>query len=131
MVGTGVSGPYAAVFSRSFLMASVSSKVRKAVDDATDSNPDLQAQITALKDDIANIAATLAKIGKNSAKDATRSATSSYEAAKARGEETFEDLRSQARELEDQLAETVREKPLTTLAVAVGVGFLLAMIARR
>jgi ElaB/YqjD/DUF883 family membrane-anchored ribosome-binding protein len=127
----GVSAAYAAVFSGSFLMASVSSKVRKAVDDATDNNPDLQAQIAALKDDIANIAATLAKIGKNSARDATRGAASSYEAAKARGEETFEDLRSQARELEEQLAETVRERPLTTLAVAAGVGFLLAMIARR
>ena len=42
-------------------MASVSSKVRKAVDDATESNPDLQAQVAALKEDIANIAATLAK----------------------------------------------------------------------
>jgi ElaB/YqjD/DUF883 family membrane-anchored ribosome-binding protein len=112
-------------------MATVSSKVRKAVDDATDNTPDLQAQVAALKEDIANIAATLAKIGKNSAKDATRSAASSYEAAKVRGEETFEDLRSQARELEDQLVETVRENPLTTLAVAAGVGFLLALIARR
>ena len=53
-------------------MATVSSKIRKAVDDATDSNPDLQAQVAALKEDIANIAATLAKIGKSSAKDATR-----------------------------------------------------------
>jgi ElaB/YqjD/DUF883 family membrane-anchored ribosome-binding protein len=131
MVETGVSEPYATVFSRSFLMATVSSKVRKAVDDATESDPDLQAQVAALKEDIAKIAATLAKIGKNSARGATRSAASSYETAKARGGETFEDIRSQARELEDQLAETVRERPLTTLAVAAGVGFLLAMIARR
>ncbi len=112
-------------------MASVSSKARKAVDDVTESNPDLQAQVAALKDDIANITATLAKIGKNSAKDAKRSAASSFESAKLRGEETFEDLRSQARELEDQLAEAVRENPLTTIAVAAGVGFLLALIARR
>ena len=112
-------------------MATVSSKVRKAVDDATDSNPDLQAQVAALKEDIANIAATLAKIGKNSAKDATRSAANTYETAKVRSEETFEDLRLQARELEDQLTETVRENPLTTIAVAAGVGFLLALIARR
>ncbi len=112
-------------------MATVSSKVRKAVDDATDSNPDLQAQIAALKEDIANIATTLAKLGRNSAKDAKRTAASSYETAKVRGEETFEDLRLQARELEDQLTETVRENPLTTIAVAAGVGFLLALITRR
>ena len=112
-------------------MPSVSSKVRKAVDDATESNPDLQAQITALKDDIAKISATLAKLGKNTAKDARRSAASSFASAKLRGEETFEDLRSQARELEDQLAETVRENPLSTIAIAAGVGFLLALIARR
>lgn len=112
-------------------MATASSRVRKAVDDATDDNPDLQAQITALKEDIANIAATLTKIGRDSAKDATRSAASSYEAAKLRGEEALDDIRSQARELEDQLAETVRENPLMTIAVAAGVGFLLALIARR
>lgn len=112
-------------------MASVSSKVRKAVDDATDANPDLQAQVAALKADIANIAATLAKIGKDSTKDARNSAASSFEAAKVRGEEAFDDLRAQARDLEDQLTETVRENPLTTIAVAAGIGFLLALIARR
>jgi ElaB/YqjD/DUF883 family membrane-anchored ribosome-binding protein len=112
-------------------MATVSSKVRKAVDEATETNPDLQAQITALKDDIANIAATLARIGKSSAEDAKRSAAESYESARVRGEETFDDLRLQARELEEQLTETVRENPLTTIAVAAGVGFLLALIARR
>lgn len=112
-------------------MATASSKVRKAVDDAIESNPDLQAQVAALKEDIAKITATLSKIGKDRAKGAGRSAASSFETARLRGEETFEDLRSQARELEDQLTETVRENPLTTIAVAAGVGFLLALIARR
>ena len=112
-------------------MASVSSKVRKVVDDATESNADLHAQIAALKDDIAKISATLGKIGKDTAKDARRSAASSFASARLRGEETFDDLRSQARELEDQLTETVRENPLTTIAVAAGIGFLLALIARR
>ncbi|MGH6860373.1 MAG: DUF883 family protein [Phyllobacterium sp.] len=112
-------------------MASVSSKVRKAVDDATDTNPDLQAQVAALKEDIASIASTLAKIGKNSTKDARSSAASSFESAKLRGEEALDDLRAQAHDLEEQLAQTVRENPLTTIAVAAGVGFLLALIARR
>ena len=112
-------------------MATVSSKVRKAVDDVTETNPDLQAQVAALKEDIANIGATLAKIGKNSTKQARNSAASSMESAKLRGEEAFDDLRSQARDLEEQLTETVRENPLTTIAVAAGVGFLLALIARR
>lgn len=112
-------------------MASVSSKVRKAVDDATATNPDLQAQVTALKEDIASIAATLAKIGKNSAREATSNASSSFENARARGEDALDEIRSQAKALEDQLTETVRENPLTTVAVAAGVGFLLALIARR
>lgn len=112
-------------------MATASSKVRKIVDDASETDPDLQAQVAALKEDIANIAATIAKIGKNTARDATRSAASSYETAKVRGEETLDDIRLHARELEDQLAQSVRENPLTTIAVAAGVGFLLALIARR
>ncbi len=112
-------------------MATVSSKIRKAVDDATQTNPDLQAQVAALKDDIANIAATLAKIGKNSTREARANAANSFESAKVRGEEVLEDLKSQALDIEDRLTETIRDKPLTSIAVAAGVGFLLALISRR
>lgn len=112
-------------------MATVSSKIKKAVDDATETNPDLQAQVAALKEDIANIAATLAKIGKNSTKDARANAANSFETARVRGEEVFEELKSQALDIEDQLAETIRDKPLTSITVAAGVGFLLALMSRR
>jgi ElaB/YqjD/DUF883 family membrane-anchored ribosome-binding protein len=39
--------------------------------------------------------------------------------------------RASAREFEDQLSETVREKPITSLAIAAGIGFLFALFTRR
>ena len=40
-------------------------------------------------------------------------------------------LRGSARDLEDQLVANVREKPVTSLAIAAGVGFLFALLSRR
>ena len=41
------------------------------------------------------------------------------------------DLRGNAEELEEQLVARVREKPITSLAMAAGLGYLLALIMRR
>ncbi|MCH4554296.1 DUF883 family protein, partial [Aestuariibaculum lutulentum] len=90
-------------------------------------NPDLQAQVAALNEDLANIAATLATIGNTSASVASSNASSTFEYAKARGEDSLDAIRSHSNAIEYQLTETVRENPLTTVAVAAGVGFLLAL----
>ena len=43
----------------------------------------------------------------------------------------FESLRANARDMEAQVIASVREKPVTALAVAAGVGFLFALVAWR
>ncbi|MCO4317485.1 DNA gyrase subunit B [Phyllobacterium sp. 21LDTY02-6] len=111
-------------------MATVSSKIDKAVKEAQ-TDQDLQAQVAALKEDIANIAATLSRIGKDSTRGARANAAETLETARLKGEEALDDLRLRAKDLEEQLAETVRENPLTTVAVAAGIGFLLACLTRR
>jgi len=45
--------------------------------------------------------------------------------------EQADQLRDSAEELQDDVIEAVREKPLTALALAAGAGFLLAMMMRR
>ena len=43
----------------------------------------------------------------------------------------MEGLRSNAKDIEAQIVASVREKPVTSLAIAAGVGFLFALLARR
>lgn len=85
---------------------------------------DLQAQMTRLKDDIAGLAAAITDLGSEKMRDAKRSATKTYNSARQTGEDTVS-------ELHDQLAQSARERPLATIAAAVGIGFVLALMARR
>ena len=41
-----------------------------------------------------------------------------------------EEAQDQAGEYEQQLKDTIREKPLTAVATALGVGFVLALLTR-
>jgi ElaB/YqjD/DUF883 family membrane-anchored ribosome-binding protein len=50
---------------------------------------------------------------------------------RAQGEAAFDGMRGSAEEIEAQLIAKVREKPVTSLAIAAGVGFLFALLSRR
>lgn len=93
--------------------------------------PDLEADIKQLKADIEKLAAQLAKTSEHGYGTARRAATEGIEELRARGEAAVEGLRANASDLEAQLLASVREKPVTALAVAAGIGFLFALIARR
>jgi len=62
---------------------------------------------------------------------AKRAAAEGVEQLRAQGEAAFDSLRGNARDLEEQVLANVREKPLTSLAIAAGVGFLFAVLSRR
>jgi ElaB/YqjD/DUF883 family membrane-anchored ribosome-binding protein len=93
--------------------------------------PDLEADIAVLKADIEKLRAQLAQTGEHGVGAARRAATQGAEQLRAKGEEAVESLRENARDIEAQLTASVREKPVTSLAIAAGVGFLFALIARR
>ena len=94
-------------------------------------NPDLDADIRQLRADIAKLTEQLNTTREHSYNTARRVAKEGVEQLKVHGEAGVEGLRSNARDLEAQLLETVREKPVTSLAIAAGVGFLFAMMSRR
>ena len=62
---------------------------------------------------------------------ARRAATEGVEQLRAKGEEAIENLKASANDFEQQISDSVREKPLTSLAIAAGVGYLFALLARR
>ena len=99
--------------------------------DGTRTVPDLEADIRLLKADIEKLRAQLAQTGEHGVGAARRAAAQGAEQLRAKGEEAVESLRENARDIEAQITASVREKPVTSLAIAAGVGFLFALIARR
>lgn len=111
-------------------MATTAGKTGAAT--GNDATPqDLEIEIKKLRAEMAKLAEQIAKTGDTSYSAARRVASEGYEQAKAQGEATINDIKAQARDVEEQLTETVREKPITSLAIAAGVGFLFAVLMRR
>ena len=97
----------------------------------TSSREDFERQLAILKEELESVRAQLARSTERSATAARKAAYSGAENLKEHGEAALEELRAGARDVEAQLIATVREKPMTTLAMAACVGFLFALIARR
>jgi ElaB/YqjD/DUF883 family membrane-anchored ribosome-binding protein len=94
-------------------------------------NSELEADIRQLKADIDQLTKHLAKTGEHGYGTARRAAAEGVEQLRAQGEAAFDSLRSNAKDIEAQIIESMREKPVTSLAIAAGVGFLFALLARR
>ncbi|MCX8567668.1 MULTISPECIES: DUF883 family protein [Hyphomicrobiales] len=97
----------------------------------TKTAPDLEADIKQLKADIEALTKQLALTGEHGYDAARRAASQGAEQLKVQGDAALESIGATARDLEDQLMAAVREKPVTSLAIAAGVGFLVALLARR
>ncbi|RWB72983.1 MAG: DUF883 domain-containing protein [Mesorhizobium sp.] len=102
---------------------------KSATDQAT--TADLEADIEQLKADIQKLTEQLARTGQHGYGAARRAAADSVEQLRAQGEAAFESMRGSAEDIEAQLIAKVREKPVTSLAIAAGVGFLFALLSRR
>jgi ElaB/YqjD/DUF883 family membrane-anchored ribosome-binding protein len=92
---------------------------------------DLEAEIAQLREEMARLAEQIARTSDSSYAAARRAANEGLEQMKIQGEAAMEDLKANARDMEQQLTETVREKPITSLAIAACVGFLFAVLMRR
>ena len=111
-------------------MAAATGKTAKA--DAEPLNQlDLEAELRQLRDDIAKLREQLAKTGQHSYGAARKAASEGVEQLRVQGEAAFDHLRTNARDFEDQLTTAVREKPVTALAIAAGLGYFLALLSRR
>lgn len=95
------------------------------------SSADLEADISQLKADIEKLTKQLATTGEHGYGAAKRAAAEGVEQLRAQGEAALGTLRGSAQDIEAQVVASVREKPVTSLAIAAGVGFLFALLARR
>lgn len=91
---------------------------------------ELEAQVSQLQADLKAITDTLGKLTGEKVGEARSLATSEMKNLQAKGQQMLDDAQDQAGEMEKQLKDTIREKPLTAVAAAAGIGFVLALLTR-
>ncbi|MDI6027774.1 hypothetical protein QBK99_16420 [Corticibacterium sp. UT-5YL-CI-8] len=91
----------------------------------------LEADIAALKADVERLTADLAATSEHGFGAAKRAAAQGAEQLKVQGEAALDSLKTNAKDLEAQVIAHVHEKPITSLAIAAGVGFFFALLTRR
>ena len=111
------------------MATAASGKAGKAEDKAVPA--DLEAELAQLREDVARLTEQLAKTGEHTMSAARRAATEGAEQLRVKGEEAMYALKSNAGDIERQVPDAVREKPLTSRAIAAGVGVFFALLSRR
>jgi ElaB/YqjD/DUF883 family membrane-anchored ribosome-binding protein len=95
----------------------------------------IQADLTALRDDVARLGQQLADIVSLRGNAAWRKAKSNVEGvlseAEAKGMEAVDAVREVGDNMVDAIDESLKKRPYTTLALAVGIGFIFGATWRR
>lgn len=97
---------------------------------ATSREEELEAQVAQLQSDLKSITETLGKLTNEKVGEAKAIAKTEMRHLQAKGEQMLSDAQDQAGEVEKQLKDTIREKPLTAVAAAAGIGFVFALLTR-
>ena len=91
---------------------------------------ELSAQVSQLQSDLKSIAATLANLAEDKVNDAQKVAKREVKNLANTGQSALEDVQDEFGQLEKQIKDTIREKPLTAVAGAIALGFVLAVVSR-
>ena len=92
---------------------------------------DVQAGLEQVQRDIDNLTRTLARFGKERAGDLKSKTAAKADELSQVSAKALEDLKASAGDLNKQIEARVHEKPMQSLAIAAGVGALIAMLLRR
>jgi ElaB/YqjD/DUF883 family membrane-anchored ribosome-binding protein len=105
-----------------------SSRSRRASSRA--SSDDLETQVAQLQSDLKSITQTLQRMGEDKMGEVRSGAKQRVAELKDKGEELLDTAQDEFGAFEKQIKDTIREKPLTAVAGAMALGFLLAVITR-
>jgi ElaB/YqjD/DUF883 family membrane-anchored ribosome-binding protein len=114
-------------------------ETREAIRDtgkaATTASGDIQKDLQKLRDDITRLAEQVADILGERGSAAWQNATSGVDEAASEAQATGSEAAEAMRELSDKLVEaiddSIKNRPYTTLAMALGLGFLFGATWRR
>ena len=109
-------------------------KITEIADDVEDAvGPDaetLDGQVAQLRADMSSIATTLSRMGSTAGNELKSQAQAQADELTARGQSALNYAQDEFGAIEKQLKDTIREKPLTAVAGAIALGFMLAVITR-
>ena len=91
---------------------------------------DLAEQISQLQADMRAIASTLAGLAEDKVSEAQSMAKREARNLARSGQQAVEDVQDEFGQLERQIKDTIREKPLTAVAGAIALGYILAVVSR-
>ena len=91
---------------------------------------DLERQIARLQDDLKAIAGSIATLADNKVTEARDVAKSEAKKLVHSGQEAVDQIQDEFGHMEKQIKDTIRQKPLTAVAGAIALGFVLALITR-
>jgi ElaB/YqjD/DUF883 family membrane-anchored ribosome-binding protein len=91
---------------------------------------DIEAQVSQLQDDLRAITKTLSHMGESGIDQVRHAAQSQASSLLHRGQDAVSSVQDEFGEVEKQIKDTIRAKPLTAVAGAVALGFLIAIITR-
>lgn len=94
------------------------------------SEQELRDQVAQLQKDLKSIASTLSGLAGEKVSDAQSAAKKELDNLARAGQDKVAEVQDEFGHLEKQLKDTIRQKPLTAVAGAVAIGFLLAVITR-
>ena len=100
-------------------------------ENATPAEKSLQEQFEQFKKEVSNIHSSLNDLGSEKMTAAKGKAEKLYASAKENGEEAISQAKEKIGDVQGQLCNCIREKPIASLAAAAGVGFILALLMRR
>lgn len=108
-------------------MARAATPASRAKDDA-DPAKNLDAEIAALREDVAAITATLGDAVKYRANEAKTEANKLRRRVEREGEEKLEQVQDSFEAAESELKSVIREKPISSVLIAAGIGYVISKI---
>ena len=90
----------------------------------------LSDQVQKLQDDLKSITATLTRMADSKVDSVQKMAKREVNHATHVGMNAVDDVQDEFAHLEKQMKDTIRERPLTAVAGAIALGFVLAVVTR-
>jgi ElaB/YqjD/DUF883 family membrane-anchored ribosome-binding protein len=99
--------------------------------EAMPSTESLQAEMAALRADVAELGMLVSRIGRKRAAGLKMAAGETARDGYAKGEAALDDIVQELQSLEEELADAARRRPFAAIGLATLFGFLLGVFFRR
>ena len=106
-------------------------KIKSGVAQIRPSTGNIETDLAALREDIVTLAETVGRLGSSSMKSLKSRAMDNFDSLKESGSDVAGYIKTHGSEMEKQLVETVRDRPLVAIAAAASIGLLLGLITKR